>query len=141
MPEADLAMPSGDLDVVRANNAAFSARDVDGMLRCYAPDAVVEDRRRVGFGSFRGHDELRAYYRGIVDSACELHEDLEVLAAAGGVVAAHCRLRGRLASDPTGPEVGAEYGLVLRIEDGLIARLDVCEDGDHALELSGVSRA
>jgi ketosteroid isomerase-like protein len=138
MPEGDLAMPERDLEVVHANNAAFSARDVEGMLRCYAPDAVVEDRRRVGFGSFSGHDELRSYYRGIVDSACELHEDLEVLAAAGGVVVAHCNLRGRLASDPTGPEVGAEYGLVVRIEDGLIRRLDVCEDGDHALELSGV---
>jgi ketosteroid isomerase-like protein len=139
MPEGDLAMPERDLDVVRANNAAFSARDVDAMLRCYAPDAVVEDRRRVGFGSFRGTDELRSYYRGIVDSACELHEELEVLAAAGGIVVAHCRLRGRLASDPTGPEVGAEYGLVVRIEEGLIRHLDVCEDGDHALELSGVA--
>ena len=134
-------MPEADLAVVRANNAAFSARDVEAMLACYAPDAVVEDRRRVGFGTFRGHDELRSYYRGIVDSAVELHEDLEVLAEAGGVVVAQCALRGRLASDPTGPEVGAEYGLVVVVEHGLITRLDVCEDGDHALEISGVRRA
>ncbi len=133
-------MPEAELAVVRANNAAFCALDVEGMLRCYAPDAVVEDRRRVGFGSFRGHDELRGYYRGIVESAVELHEDLEVLAEAGGVVVAQCALRGRLAADPTGPEVGAEYGLVIYVDGGLIQRLDVCEDGEHALELSGVRR-
>jgi ketosteroid isomerase-like protein len=134
-------MSEAELAVVHANNRAFCSRDVDRMLRCYHPDAVVVDRRRVGFGSFRGHDELRAYYRSIVDSAAELNEDLEVLAAAGGVVVAHCVLRGRLASDPTGPEVGAEYGLLVRVEDGLITKLDVCEDGEHALELGGVAAA
>jgi ketosteroid isomerase-like protein len=131
-------MSAADVDLVRANSAAFSARDVDTMLRCYREDAVVVDLRRVGFGTFSGHDELRAYYQGIVDSAAEMREDLEVLASADGLVAAHCALRGRLAGDPGGPEVGAEYGLVVRLRDGLIERLEVCEDGAHALEVSGL---
>jgi ketosteroid isomerase-like protein len=133
-------MPDDELAVVRANNAAFSARDVEGMLALYREDATVVDRRRVALGSFSGRDELRAYYRGIVDSAVELHEDLEVLVSAAGVVVAHCALRGRLATDPTGPEVGAEYGLVVQVEEGLIARLDVCDDGEHALEVAGLKR-
>lgn len=133
-------MPEADLALVRRNSAAFSARDVEAMLACYRADAVVVDLRRVGFGTFSGHDELRAYYAGIVGSAVEMHEDLEVLADADELVAAHCVLRGRLVSDPTGPEVEAEYGLVVRLRGGLIDRLEICEDGSHALEVSGLSR-
>ena len=131
-------MSETDVAVVRANNEAFSRRDVDAMLALYRPDAVVADRRRVALGTFTGHDELRPYYSGIFESASVLRETLTVLADGDGVVAARCELRGQLASDPTGPEVGAEYGLVVRIEDGLITSLDICEDGDHALELSGL---
>jgi ketosteroid isomerase-like protein len=133
-------MSEAELALVRRNSAAFSARDVDAMLACYAPDATVVDLRRVGFGTFTGHDELRAYYGGICDSAFSLHEDLQVLAARDGLVASHCELRGRLASDPGGPELGATYGLVAHLRDGVIAKLEVCEDGEHALEVSGLTR-
>jgi ketosteroid isomerase-like protein len=125
-------------DVVLANNRAFGAMDVDAMLALYAPDAEVIDRRRAPMGSFSGHDELRAYYLSIFHSACELREELTVLAARDGVVAAHCELFGRLAADPTGPEINIPYGLVYDIEDGRIVRLQIADDGDHALELSGL---
>jgi ketosteroid isomerase-like protein len=131
-------MSEAELALVQRNSAAFSARDVDGMLDCYTEDATVVDLRRVGFGTFTGHEQLRAYYGGIIDAAFDLHEDLEVLAARDGLVAAHCELRGRLASDPGGPEVGAAYGLVLHLRDLKIAKLEVCEDGEHALEVSGL---
>ncbi len=126
------------LEVVRANSAAFSAMDVDAMLALYADDAEVVDRRRVSIGSFRGHDELRAYYLSIFHSAAELHEDLTVVAERDGVVAAHCELRGRLAADPTGPDITVVYGLAMEIRDGKIVRLEIGEDGDHALELTGL---
>lgn len=125
-----------DVEVVRRNSAAFSARDVDAMLRCYAADAEVIDQRRLGFGHFTGHAELRGYYEGITHSAADMHEELEVLASAGGVVVAHCELSGHLASDPTGPAVGATYGLVVTLRDGLIQRLDIHEDGQEALRVS-----
>ena len=131
-------MTDPDVALVQANSAAFSARDVETMLGFYHPEATVVDRRRVGFGTFTGHAELGAYYRSIVDSALEMHERLDVIASGDGKVAAACALRGVLTSDPTGPEVSAEYGLLATIREGLIVRLDVCEDGDHALELSGL---
>lgn len=90
-------MSEADIALVLKNSAAFSARDVDGMLRCYAPDAEVVDRRRFGFGSFTGHAELRTYYEGIVGSAADLHEELRVLEAADGIVVADCELSGHLA--------------------------------------------
>ena len=66
-------MGGDEVDVVRRNSAAFSRMDVDAMMEFYAPDAVVEDRRRVSIGTFRGHDELRPYYLSIFHSAAELH--------------------------------------------------------------------
>ena len=127
-------MEDADLTVVRTNSAAFGARDVEGMLRCYAADAEVVDRRRFGFGSFRGHDELRTYYEGIVGSAADLHEKLEVVHAADGVIVADCELSGHLATDPAGPLVSAVYALVITLRDGLIARLEIHEDVEAALE-------
>jgi ketosteroid isomerase-like protein len=133
-------VPGDDVAVVRSNSAAFSARDVDAMLTHYAPDAVVADRRRVSMGTFRGHEELRPYYASIVGSAAELRERLDVLAEGGGVVVAACELSGYLAGDPVGRRVTVDYGLVVTLRDGLIRRLDVCDDGEAALELSGLSR-
>jgi ketosteroid isomerase-like protein len=112
--------------------------DLDTMLTHYAPDAEMVDRRRVSVGTFKGHDELRPYYLSIFHSASELEEHLTVIASAPGLVVADCELRGRLASEPHGTEVTVIYGMVLHIEDGLIRRLELAEDGDHALELSGL---
>jgi ketosteroid isomerase-like protein len=127
-----------DVAVVQSDSAAFSAGDVEAMLTHYAPDAVADDRRRVSMGTFRGHEELRPYYESIVGSAAELCERLEVLAEGNGVVVAGCELSGYLAGDPAGRRVTVDYGLVVTLRDGLIQRLDVCDDGEAALELSGV---
>jgi ketosteroid isomerase-like protein len=125
--------------VVRANSEAFSRMDVDGMLALYADDAEVVDRRRVSMGTFRGHDELRAYYLGIFHSASELHEDLRVLAVRGGTVVAGCEVRGRLAAAPArAADVVVPYGLVLDVREGRIARLEVREIGEEALAASGL---
>ena len=131
-------MAASPLDVVRANNAAFSAMDVDAMLALYAPDADVVDRRRVSMGSFSGHEELRAYYLSIFHSAAELRETLEVVAQEGDRVAAHCELYGRLAGSVEGSGVTVAYGLALTIADGLIRHLEIAEDGEHARELAGL---
>ncbi|HEX8085139.1 MAG TPA: nuclear transport factor 2 family protein [Solirubrobacteraceae bacterium] len=127
---------SGDaVSVVLANSAAFSRMDVDGMMDLYAEDAVVVDRRRVSMGTFRGHDELRPYYLSIFHSASELHEDLRVLASEGDVVVAGCDLRGRLADAPAGAaDVVVPYGLLIEVRDGRIARLDLHESGEDALD-------
>jgi ketosteroid isomerase-like protein len=132
-------MPTPAEDVVLANSAAFSAMDVDGMLALYATDCEVVDRRRVSMGTFSGHDELRAYYLSIFHSAAALREDLTILRSDGDRVAAHCELWGRLASDTTGSGITVTYGLAIEVRDGKIAHLEIAEDGEHALELSGLA--
>lgn len=125
--------------VVRANNVAFSRRDVDAMLALYAPDAIVVDRRRMGLlGTFRGHAELRDYYLGIFHAAASMHEELEVLAVRDGIVVTDCELRGRLASDPEGREMVAPYGLIVHVAGGLVQRLEIFDDGQDALSESGI---
>jgi hypothetical protein len=115
--------------------------DVDAMLLLYAADATVIDRRRSGFGSFAGHDELRAYYASIFGSVAEIHETLTVLASEGERVVAHCSLWGRLVGDTTGSGLTVDYGLVLDVVDGTIRHLEIAENGDHALELAGLRSA
>ena len=132
-------MARDDITVLMASNAALNRRDVDGMLANYATDAVVADHRQVAFGTFRGHDELRTLYSGIGELASEFREDVRVLQTVPGTIVAHCEVTARLASDPHGSDIGAEYGFVVTIENELITRLELFDDGEGALEASGIS--
>ena len=135
-----MAEPDADAAVVLTSNAAFNRGDVDGMLAVYAPDATVVDRRQVAFGTFTGHEELRALYTGVLSSVSDFHERVEILASAGGIVVVDCEVTARLGPEPTAPEIGAEYAFVATVEDGLIVRLELFDDGDGAREASGLSR-
>ena len=126
------AVASPNIEVVRANSAAFSRRDVDAMLKLYAPGAVVIDRREVGWGEFRGHDALRSYYQGLFDNADDLHEDLEVVAEQGDTLVAACRLTARLSGQPEGSEVSFDYALRIRLANGVIAAIDIYDSAEDA---------
>ena len=121
-------MTRGNLDIVHANSAAFSRRDVEAMLELYAPDAVVIDRRPVGWGEFRGHDALRSYYQGLFDNAAELREDLEIVSEDGGVVVASCKLSAQIADQGEPGEITFRYALRITLADGLITAMDIYDD-------------
>jgi ketosteroid isomerase-like protein len=126
------------LDVIMDVNAALNRRDVDGMLAHYAADAAWRDHRQVPFGDLDGHDQLRALYSSITSSAAEFTETVDVLASTPEVVVAACEVQARLVDDPTGRVVGAEYGYVATVRDGLVTRLELFDDGEGALEASGL---
>lgn len=128
-------MPSRNIDVVRANSQAFSRRDVDAMLEFYAPDAVVTDRRQVGWGEFRGRNALRSYYQGLFDNAADLHEQLEVVSEHDGVIVASCSVDARIAGQP-GTEVTFRYALRVTLADGLIAAMAIYDDAAAAAAAS-----
>ena len=129
--------PATNVDVIRANSRAFSRRDVDAMLELYAADAVVTDRRPVGWGEFRGHDDLRSYYQGIFDNADELREDLEIVAEDGDLVVAWCELHARIAGQPEAGVITFRYALRIRLADGVIAAMDIHDDADTAVRAAG----
>ena len=125
-------MPRTPVEVVQANSEAFSRRDADAMLELYAPDAIVIDRRAIGWGEFRGHDALRSYYQGLFDNAEDLREDLEVVADEGELIVASCRLTAQLVGQPDASPVSFDYALRIRLADGSIASIDIYDDADAA---------
>jgi ketosteroid isomerase-like protein len=122
-----------DIEVVLGNNAAFCRRDVEGMLAHFAPDAHVVDLRPSGFGEYRGHEAIHAYYGGIFDNVVQINEDLEIVSAEGGVVVAGCRTWAELSSDMGSGDFAVDYALLIDIRDGLITRLEVHPDADAAI--------
>jgi ketosteroid isomerase-like protein len=125
-------MSAGSVEVVRANSEAFSRRDADSMMGFFAADAVVRDRRAVGWGDFLGRDAIRAYYEGIFDNVDEIYEDITVASASGGVVVAPCHTTARLAGQPDAALVTFDYALKVTIADGLIEALEIYEDAKTA---------
>jgi len=125
-------MAPSSADIVRANSEAFSRRDVDAMLGFFASDAVVRDRRAVGWGDFLGRDAIRAYYEGLFDNVDEIYEDLTVASASAGVVVAPCHTTARLAGQPDAALVTFDYALKVTVADGLIQALEIYEDAKTA---------
>jgi ketosteroid isomerase-like protein len=125
-------VPAANADVVRANSEAFSRRDVGAMLELFAPDAVVGDRRAVGWGDFHGRDAIRAYYEGLFDNADRIYEDLVVVAEQGDVVVASCRASAHLAGQAEADVVTFEYALKVTVADGSITALEIYEDAAAA---------
>jgi ketosteroid isomerase-like protein len=125
-------LPVQPRDVLLAVNAAFSRRDAAAMVERFAPDAVATDHRQGGLGTWRGHDELLAYYAGICDVAKEIREDMEIVSEHGDVVVADCTFHARLSDEGTVEELSLPYGLVAVVRDGLIQELGVHQDAEAA---------
>jgi ketosteroid isomerase-like protein len=115
-------------DVLLAVNAAFSQRDAPAMVERFAPDAVVTDHRQGGMGSWRGRDELLAYYAGICDSARQLREEIEIVYEQGDVVVADCVFNAQLSEEGGPDEFSLPYALSVVVRDGLIRELGVHQD-------------
>ena len=121
-------------EVLLEVNAAFGRRDARAMVERFAPDAVATDHREGGLGSWRGHEELLAYYAGICDSAHELREDIEIVSERGEVVVADCMFHARLTEDGPAEEFSLPYALVVVVRDGLIQELGVHHDAAAAAQ-------
>jgi ketosteroid isomerase-like protein len=131
-------MPPSNTEVVRANSQAFSRQDVGAMLALHKPDAVVADRRAVGFGVFPGHDAIRAYYEGLFDNTASIVEDLEIVSDEDDIVIATAHVRVQLVGQPEDLGVVTfEYALRVETEDGLIAKLDIYDDSAAAAAAAG----
>ena len=127
------------VEVVRANNAAFNRRDLDAMIECYAPDAIVSDQRPIGMGTHRGHEGLRDYYQGIFDNTVALREDLDVVAERDGVVVVDCRVWVTLDSEAGAGEIDMPYAMALTVKDGRIQLLEMYQDARTALAAKGLT--
>lgn len=124
-------MTAGNVDIVRANSEAFSRRDVEAMLELWAPGAEMIDRRSVGWGEYRGRDELRSYYQGLFDNVDSLDEDLSVVSSEGDAVIVTCHTSTHLAGHPE-DEITFDYAMRITLSGGLITSLEIFEDVEAA---------
>ena len=115
-------------EVLLEVNAAFGRRDARGMVERFAPDAAVTDHRPGGLGSWRGRDELLAYYAGICDTALAIREDLEIVSERGAVVIADGVFNAQLSEDGGPEEFTLTYTLLAVVRDDLIQELGVHQD-------------
>jgi hypothetical protein len=97
------------------------------MVERFAPDAIVTDHRG-GLGSWRGRDELLAYYAGICDTALAIREDLEIVSERGEVVIADGVFNAQLSEDGGPEEFTLTYALLAVVRDDLIQELGVHQD-------------
>lgn len=129
---------SDNVELVRRCFAAYSAWDVESLLRIYHPDVELLPLTgtQVETGGYHGHDGVRAYM-------AEAKELWEVLAPDGHhfrdlgdriVVVGTCRVRGRL----SGAESNPVCAWVMDVRDGLIASHRACSTPDDAERMAGV---
>jgi ketosteroid isomerase-like protein len=112
------------LRVLLTGHAAFSERDVDGVIRIYAPDCeyMVQPSAEamVGAGAI-GHDALRAMLRVYFEAVSSLKlEILEAKIGAEGVLLT--RERGSMVSAVVGVELSQGTWHATEFRDGLILR-------------------
>jgi ketosteroid isomerase-like protein len=115
-------------DVLLEVNAAFSRRDAPAMVERFAPDAVATDHRQGGLGTWRGRDELLAYYGGICGATVQLREDLEIVAEHGDLVVAEGVFTAQLTEEGSADEFTLSYAIVATVRDDLIQELGVYQD-------------
>ena len=102
------------------------------MVERFAPDALVTDHRQGGMGSWRGRDELLAYYGGICGATVQLREDLQIVHEQGDLVIADASFRAQLTPDGTLDEFQLAYALTAVVRDDLIQELGVHQDLEAA---------
>jgi ketosteroid isomerase-like protein len=132
-------MSQENVERVRRGFAAYNRRDLDGVLENWAPDAVLDWSNSRGFdaGVFRGHDEIRAFWRRFLDAFDEVRFEIDdPLEVKDGLFLVEnvAYLRGR-----DGIEVQARSALLIAIRDGETTSLTLYQTKQEALEAAGLS--
>jgi ketosteroid isomerase-like protein len=131
-------MSQENVEIVRRATDAYNRRDLDGIVRNYAPDAVVDwsNSRGVEAGVYRGRSEIRAFARRFlamwdevrieIADPVEIEEDLLVTENV-------TYLRGR-----DGIELQARSAWLIRFRDGEQSSLTLYQTKQEALEAAGL---
>jgi uncharacterized protein (TIGR02246 family) len=109
---------SAHIDLIDAQVKAFRARDLDGFLSCYAPDAVIKD----GDGNvmMSGADAIRGMYGQLFRDSPDLSVTIKTRMAIGDYVIDEEELDGFVM---TGYQRQVRSVCIYRISDGQIHEL------------------
>ena len=131
-------MQSGNIELVRQVNAAFSSGEIDDVLAMLHPEfeTVVGPKLSAEPDTYRGHDGVRRYFASFRDAMDQIRFDPFRLREAGTSVVAAVRLSatGRF----TGIPVEQRLGQVWTIRDGKVIRVRSYLTYDEALRAAGL---
>jgi ketosteroid isomerase-like protein len=132
-------MSQENLEIVRRSADAYNRSDLDGIVKDWAPDAVLDwsNSRGVEAGVYRRHREIRAFAQRFLSNwdevPLEIAEPVQVeddLVIAENVT----YLRGR-----DGVEVQARSAWLIRFRDGKQTSLTLYQTKQDALAAAGLS--
>jgi ketosteroid isomerase-like protein len=113
-----MAMES-DIEVVRAVFAAFTARDVEGVLVHSSPDvefSSVTGEHAGRTDPYLGHDGLRQYFRDLA----EVWDELRIVPRDFRQDADRILVTGRVSARSPARIVAGSTGWIWRVSDGLV---------------------
>jgi ketosteroid isomerase-like protein len=130
-------MSQANLELVRRNNDAYNARDVPAYLDTVAESVTFQSRfSAMDRVVYRGHDDLRRYFRELEEVWSRYEMRLERMAAVGDRVAAlfHLFAVGR----ESDLHLEERPGVVFTVEAGRIVQIDAYPTQAEALEAVGL---
>ena len=116
----------------RASFDALIAHDVEGILSNWHPEGIQD---WVALGIFRGRDEIRELFTGILASTPDLEMTVERVVADETTCVVQWRSRAThtgapfMGIEPTGRTIELRGVDVMEVEDGLVVRNTVYYDG------------
>jgi ketosteroid isomerase-like protein len=132
------AMSKENVEIVRSGFAAYNRRDLDGVLKHWSPDAVLDWSNSRGFeaGVYRGHGEIRAFWQRYLSAFESVRiEILDLREVKEGRLVAEnvAYLRGR-----DGIEVQARSAFLITVRDGTTTSFTLYQTTQEALEAAGL---
>jgi ketosteroid isomerase-like protein len=132
-------MSQENLEIVRRSADAYNRSDLDGIVKDWAPDAVLDwsNSRGVEAGVYRGHREIRAFAQRFLTNWDEVRLEIaEPVQVEDDLVIAEnvTYLRGR-----DGIEVQARSAWLIRFRDGKQTSLTLYQTKQDALAAAGLS--
>jgi ketosteroid isomerase-like protein len=131
--ETDGGLVAGsDMDVVKAVFAAFSERDVEGVLTHASPDiefSAVTGDHAGRTDPYRGHDGLRQYFRDLT----EVWDDVRIVPNEYRQTDDTILVTGRVSARSPARIVAGSTGWIWRLRDGLVVYARVYPSAAEAM--------
>lgn len=125
------------VEVVRRALDAFARRDMPSFLYAFDPDAqVTEDTSIPDAASYRGHEGVKDWWRGLEHNWEDLQMRPERFIHDGDDVAVLLKVQGR--GRTSGVPVDGEFGGVLRFRDGRIVKWQIYAGWGEVLNAWGL---
>jgi ketosteroid isomerase-like protein len=128
-----MATDHADIDVVKAVFAAFSERDVDGMLALVSDEVVftpVTADYAGRTGPYVGHDGLREYFRDVAS----VWDDIQVTPTDFRQAGESVLVTGKVSASSPARLIAGSSGWIWRVRDGKVVYGRVYPSASAAVE-------